>query len=573
MASILARIKRIKLKKRTKRIALFSLLAIAACAVLLPASGLFSTIELTPDQFQPVKIDSASFAVRDSLGNLLDTINSGSTMNHYAGDAGGLYPAADIIYSQPYPCETSGRYIENINDVPHVTSKMLYVDGKIYFLNEYYFGVNVGARTYARPKLTFAPAALLNPLRGATFWYAPWWYTGTQWTDPGAPKNPDGNLVLTCNTGTNPWGYSSGSMRAQIAGLLEPQDFQVTSWNPVPRAGYTLEDSIRKLQTGWGNSKIVIQPTINVKTYSDYLKYSYSRPVTLPNGTVATVLIETTSAKVGFVDCYQTDYDYKGLVPNTLAPSDKNHLVGMSTEARSDGKESAKTGNDASTGPLAISSYIVEGHVKYLTDVQDANGNPVVPVGGMARSYNHRNSLNGQTIQIDLNHLDTFTLPQSLSETSEFELQPLTTLKLAKTECQAEMLFWHGGYNTYDKKSYVNSNLVYAYSISEQNVMALGQFVFKLAIISENNPTVIVNGHPVDPESITDFEITSFGLEPTINDFVESLHVEPWYIQYLDLIIGIIVVVIIIAIIIAVARQKGGGSGGVHGLINIIKRK
>lgn len=549
------------LKKIIKFISVASLFTFIFISAIIISTRSQSTISLTPTNFQPVKITTATFVVRDSMGNELATINSNSAMNHYAGDAPAangdrMYPAADIMFSQPYSCAIDGEYIENINDVHHSTSAMLYVNDKLYFLNEYYFGVNVGARTYARPKLTFAAPALLNPLRGATIGYNPVWQpSGPAWVDPGAPSNPDGNLVLLINTG--PWSYQSGSKVAQITGLLESQDFQVTSWNPAPRPGYTLEDSIHKLQTEWGNSKIVIQPSITISALSDYLRYSYSRAITLPNGTAATVNMKTTSAKVGFVDCYQTDYDAHGLVPNLLTPSEKNNLVGLNTEYRSDGKETVKTGNDQSTGVFAISSYTVEGHVKYLNDVQDANGNPVLPIGGGARSYNHVNSLGGQPIQIDLNNLDQFSLPQTLVETSEFELQPLTTLKLAKTECQAQVMFWNGFWNTYDKYSFVNSNLVYPYSITEQNVYALGQFVFKCAIISENDPEIVVNGHPVDPDSITDFEITSFGLEPTINDFKESLQKTPWYVEYMGLIVAIIVAVVIIIMIFAVINKPG----------------
>ncbi len=536
----------------------FSILGI----FLLYVSGTFrqmSTVEigLTPSTFQPVAISSASFTVRDINGKSLQVVDGTTALSHYH-DSTGHYPDVDLLYSQPFLCYPDGNYKQTISQESNAITSSLYVDGKIYFLNEYYFRIDIGARTYQNMKNRFVNSVILNPLRGATVQYSPTWALGNVWTwkDPGTTYNPDGNLILGVNVGTSPWQYShKGTQVAQIQGLLESQDFQVTSWNPVPRAGYTLADSINKLKTEWGNSPVIVQPNITITGRNDFIRYSYERQVTLSNGTKATVQVQTTSAIVGFTDAYKaTQIEGKGLIPNAFDSAVNAKLQMKNDEQSPSPVTQGSTKSNSDDPGFILGSKSVDGHVKYLGDVQVAGSEAIT---GASNIYGSRDSLEGKQITIDLNDFNSPSLPRSVWNVMEFKLQPATTLKIAKTEVKYEVMFWNGIYQTFDSVVDGTSYIYYPYEISESNVYAIGSCVVKCVVLSENNPTIIVNGKPIDKSLITDFEIGSWGINPKINDIEDKFEIPVINIENIITIV-VIVIVGIVVIFIILSFRKGG---------------
>jgi hypothetical protein len=288
--------------------------------------------------------------------------------------------------------------------------------------------------------------------------------------------------------------------------------------------------------------------------------------VTLDNGTRATVHVETSSAKVGFTDCYQTQEEYRGIVPNLL-DSTINQRLKMSTQEIAADRANRAEDDSKNEPPVAQGGHIIEGSISYKGEAQT----PII-TGGINRIYSHSNSIGNTQLTIDANHLDQFTLPTTLAESSEFELSPLTTIHLASTDVHYEAMFWNGAVFPQQYNMVVDStkNIVYPFNIKCENEVAISRFVFKIAIVSENNPTVIVNGKPLDPSLINDYEINSWGLDPSIDDFTETQGIG--YGTSMEFIIIVIVIVVVVVVVVGtvIYLKKKGSGGGFSGWFNKI---
>lgn len=532
--------------------------------IALGASGITGStvsIELTPDTFDPVYVDSMKYTIRDVDGTWLDEISSASNLYHYH-DSQGRYPDVDIMFSQPFPCYSDGTYLQYPSELDHPTSRSLYVDGKLYFLSDqYYFGVDICGRTYSNTaNWQIAPEIILNPLRGIDVQYTPA-YAQFHYTDPGSPQNPDGNLILAINTDCNlnnnfplvtydTCVTSHSSTVAKITTSLYPMEFQVSSFNPVPSSEHQLNAAIQYISNYWGTRPVIVQPEITIKGYNDYIHYSYDRDIILPNGTMATVKVETTSAKVGFVECYKSQIESKGAVPNYLDPYLKAK-VNLKTDKQTEQK-GGLTEPTTSETPANWLNQKLTGAVQYKGSIYDE----VTTLGAEANIYGAlvANGLEGKDIKIDLTTLDKFSLPTEIKPKAEFELQEISQLYIAATDVTYNTLFWNGGsccfgVNVIDKipEASGTTTIHYPYKLDVTNTFAISRIVFRVAIISENNPTVYVSGKPIDPSKISDFELTSYGLNPTIDDFVEE---QPFGFDQTT--IAIIVVCIIAAVAITV---------------------
>jgi hypothetical protein len=526
-------------------------------------------ISLTPETFNPVYVDSAKFTVRDPDGTFLGEISTASPMSHYH-DSLGRYPDVDIMFSSPFPCESDGTYLTSTSQIEHTTSKSIYVDGKLYFLSDqYYFAVDVGARTYANTvNWQIAPEIILSPLRGAQFSYTPI-YHQFYWTDPGPTDNPDGNLIMAINGDCNiydgigvfgPCVSTHSTTTAKITTSLFPMDFQVSTFNPVPSAGHQLTDAIQYISNYWGTRAIVIQPNLTIKGYNDYIRYSYDRQIILPNGTRATVQVDTTSAMVGFAECYKSSIESKGVIPNYLDPY-LRIKVPLATDDPTEDKGGVT--QPEMTAPLLMYDMDLTGSVKYQQGQDE-----ITTLGAAANIYGAMlgNGLEGKDITINLNTLDKFSLPTKISPRAEFKLQELSTLNIAKTDVTYNTLWWYGGTlpATVNKITAASgtTTIKYPYKLSVQNVYAISRIVFRVVIISENNPTVYVSGKPIDPSKISDFEMTSYGLNPTIDDFVEHQPFFVWDTNSIIILVVCIMAAIVITVLVILFRPRSSTSGG-----------
>ena len=576
-----------ELKKVSKPWAAFIvILAISIPLVGFVAFGAILTpeIDLTPDIFTPIQVDSASFKVMTVDGTPLETKDgSGGTVFYH--DPTGAYPDVSIFYSEPFPCYSDGTYSETANDDAHTTSKKLYVDGKLYVLtDQYFFGVDIGARTYANDvNWKIAPEIVLSPLRGFYTTYTPWYGGSYVYGDIGPPTNPDGNLIMAVNTGQAGWPVSHYSkIPAKITTSLVPMGFQVSSYNaPVPEA-LSYAKALEKIQDTWGIKALVIEPNVTVIGLNDYVRYSYDRQITLDNGTKATVSVDTTSAKVGFASISSSTAigsKARGIIPNALSDVLETNLA-LSTEAKEESKGTMQVDQDVSSD--SIGGRTLEGYIEYQ-DGQDV----ITTVGAAANVYSSllRTSLTGRPPKIDLTDLDHFSLDEVAYATSQFKLQPVSTIYTAKTNVHYEVLYWNGATipQTFDWITDTTSQIMYPYKLSIQNVYAISRIVFRVVVLSENNPVVKVNGKPVDPDSITDFELTEYGLEPDMDDFRESPDFPAGMLD-VNTIVTIVVVVVIVAVGILLLFLYfkfrtgttmgggfigGGGSGGGGRVTNV----
>jgi len=493
-------------------------------------------IDLTPEEFQPVRVQSAFFDVRKLDGTLLGTIDgksnlkyftpqSSSLLNHPADDY--LYPKVDIMYSQPFMSDAGGTPVTDVSAY-HRPAQRLVTGGNAYFLNTYYMSMDIGARTYSNLPVQKDTTTYLSPWRNYQFDY----------TDPSAigiigsrtyssTNNPGiiGSLVLYTDVGTNPWQYTYAPTLATISTSLEPIDFQLSTWNNAPLSGYTYADAIAKLQQNYGNQKVVVQPHIVIDGLSNYIRYSYEEEQTLPDGSKATITVNTKSALVGFADAYKAPFDLSdkvGLIPNYFSSQYK--VAGLAKDDKPV-EESAKPATTETSGDksLTSSSRTITGSVV----VKQTSVDPEKTITGGAAVHGITTNLNEiDNLYIDLNDLEAFSLPEDLTINTEFEMQPKTSIKIAHAEVKYTAWWWDGAFPYYEDTTVgpAYADIFWPYAISIENVYAVTRCTWKLQILTENEiQGVYANGQPIDVSKITDFELSEIVNDPTQDNMETSL--------------------------------------------------
>ena len=153
-------------------------LGIAATAGFLSST---TQIDLTPEEFQPVRVQSAYFDVRSLDGTLLGTIDGASNLKYFTPQSNAdplddyWYPKVDIMYSQPFMSDAAGTPLTDSNlESYHMPTQKLVTGGNAYFLNTYYMSMDIGARTYSN----------LPAKKDTTTYLSPWRNYAYSYTDP-----------------------------------------------------------------------------------------------------------------------------------------------------------------------------------------------------------------------------------------------------------------------------------------------------------------------------------------------------------------------------------------------------
>lgn len=493
----------------------------------------------------------------------LATVESGQTYT----DPAGLYPNVAVISSQPMFCDATGDLLDQ-SEIPSSIAAKLVVDGKVYFMHEYYQKVFIGARTYAKLPSYKDTTTYLSPLDG---------YTHVRYTDVfhsefaretfTITKFPvlKGALAMQIDTGTAPWGFYVAPGAGTIKCNLEPIDYQLNTWNPAPRTGYTLNDALAKLQNNYGNRRVNVVPSINMQGLSDLINYEYKLNSTLLNGTQVMIDATMSSGNVGFTDAYRdTSDEWKGAVPNAL-PTDlalQMPVDGISAEAKKNVAESET--------PLTfIKETTIRGWVDYGDSDRTLTVGAHASVGGAVSS-----SLPG-IITISPGSIDTATFPNTITVNQAFGLQPRTDIKIATMQIGWTVWFWDGAIpDLEDVKIPMIQTIECPYALTITNSYTMTSVVVKTAVITECDINMVTaNGEPIDPASITDYELTTLMNNPIGDIITTQLTKENFdIITFLNTIGTIVIIFVIILVIFLFFFILSKVGGGIHSIIKLFRK-
>ena len=379
------------MSKKTRHPGLILILVagVAACGIFV-AGTMWSTVNIDIANFNPLQIRNVGFDVRNSGGNVIQSISASSGVGHFS-DPTHVYPNVDIFYSQPYLSDAVGTAIGNTTNALAPVARLI-IGGDVYFMHEIYYTVNYGARTYTNFKTLTDTLSYLDPMVGLSV-------RGLFTLAVGAPADqpmPSGCLAAIIDTGFAPWrcAWTSG---ARITSSLEQIDFAVGG-SPV-RPGYGYGDALGKLQTQWGNSPVIVQPKIDLAALSNYITLRYTTTGTLSNGTTATITTTQHSALIGFANAVRTDdSNIKGLIPNTFAVNPVNMPSNQPTGASNRPIDRDQT---ATTSRTTIS-----GSVQYIGE------SPAMTITGIAEPHGITTNLSGVVPHLDLTRdvINSFSL-------------------------------------------------------------------------------------------------------------------------------------------------------------------
>jgi len=530
---------------RKFKLTLIPILILTSCIISIAAIisvNVNSMIDLTPTTFQPIGSTGTSFTVSDRYGVPIARVAAG---NHYPGDPETHYPGIAVYTSDPYRTTPLGVIPTSFSNVPVMK---LIVDGKVYFLHEAWFTVDVLAKTMTNIPNRKDTTQILSPFDGMD-------HTHNLLTEHYTiERAPDilGSLAMLVKTDTAGWPRQHATGIASITSSLERIDFKVGKHNGGT-PGLTYQDALLKLQTNYGTSGVIVRPTINLAAYSDYITYTYTRNATLSNGTRAFVTIDTASAQVGFGYATQTDdHNLAGAIPNSFPVNYTRAAVSvLGNTATARNTDSASI--DSVSGPNYQVTTSVYGSVEYKSwlDTQ-------VPLTGTMQPGNFVIPDN-VNISIDLNDLNHYSLRQNMSATADFALRPIAIATIAHTQVKGMAWFFDGwligGESTMKP---IDDPLEYPYRLDIHNVYAMSKLTFKVNIITENELQILTEtGRPIDPSTLVDFDLNSIIMNPSDDDIKMNLSWESfdWDKFWGDLfggIGGIVLTVLIIVVVIAV---------------------
>lgn len=469
----------------------------------------------TPAILSPVKVNSYYYDVRDGdSSTLIQRVYPGTSAVGYFNSADKRYPDVEIKYSQPFFTTPSGDYID-ASTLSLTPVQKLVLGSNIYYYQEFYIAQDVAARTYTNLPTYTSNVINLSPFYGVTH------------TDPGDKTNTlteaaaIGSLILYCDTGDN-WYREYHGTGSAITTSLVPM-----TWRGLT-AAYDFDSglgaAIGRVQTEFGNSQVIVQPTITAGALDNFITYDYTREVIMENGSIATVQVKTSSARVGFLNAYNTFNDRYGLVSNIAAVY--NERVNMETTSTTGALDNAPA-NDAELATASAQGFTLTSHVQYLGDSY------VPPVTGGARCNSYTSSLT-TTPTINLTSLvqtGTWTLPTTMNHNLEFTLQPKTDVKVARTDVEWSHLWycywWPGDENQVKTETRV---IEYPYGVTVENIYAITRVVTKIALVTENAAQVVaVDGKPIAATDIVDFDFTgTIELDPGIDDVDDNVTIPVW---------------------------------------------
>jgi len=491
---------------------------IAVTAIILIIAGssvasVLSQFEIsgTPDVTTPLMTTGRSFIVRNG-STVIETV--GNAMSMFVPNSQ-YWPGIDVQYSQPFTCSANGTPITTPDYTP--ASDPLWIGSNVYYYNELYQAVDVLFRTNPNPPSlasvsytsTLSPfSGLTHPHRGGSMKFLDSVY-GVVTT--GSTQDVTGELILAMNTAS--WNrIVRSNQRATLTYLGTPMEFEsLTTYGRVPAPGKTLSDAITACAKKFGNSQVTVDATVSVACVDGMFEYEYDRAVTLDNGTVVTVHVQTRSARIGILNSYKSTQQSTGLITN-LAEDALNTIDAAETNPSTTVTGSAQPNYAAKSIP-GVQTYTLEGSMTYTGD--DATYGASNPIGGGVIVGSHVTTLPGTAPVIDLNSVaagGAFSLPTTMSDKITVTIQPKTVVDVAKVSVKYSELFWDDTWLNTDTNvpQFTTKDARFPYKVTVQNVYAITRFIVKMAVITENSVQVIAqDGQPITPQDVTEFNFNN----------------------------------------------------------------
>jgi hypothetical protein len=556
--------------------------------------------------FTPSKTGAITFDVYDANTNKkVGSVGAGGTFS-----GGDKYPDVDCFASQPFFCDATGITMTKSDSIV----SNIVVNGIDYIVTEYHEGIDFGSETHVRlGSLSHQTlyGASVSPFEDAGYTHTDYYSNqfGDTWTASKYPKVV-GSLVYTDDAfvggslsqnqnwvGNNPnvvWGSDQG--KAKITQSLAP--FYATQTSITYTGGVTIfgvniggtphlttsNVAVTDLNSAWfsnsqannqgyqqeflkNNYKIAavkIVPTINLVAQGNPVLYDYNQTVTLPNGTRATMTVNTASTITGFRNAYIANpgsgLSQSGLVQN-LHPA--NWAVPVPSNP------SNTTSNTPSDPPAEVANS-VNGRLWYTGDVDCG-----YITGAASGADNVGTSLNqaAKDYHFDMSNPDSLgTMPSSITLNTTFTLQPYAYVKWATMNLESQYYIWDGAdgpFNCYGWSigpyagAGSGTNIIYPYSISVDNVYAITRVVIDCFTISRNTLELSVAGKPVDGKLFTDNELTGLLNNPAVDDIVQTLPIPQPINWWAIIAVIIITLAIILALVIVVKFRRHSGTTNV----------
>ena len=499
---------------------LFFLMVPALVSVVLLGSAVaqfnVSLMEQIPS-ITPVQVGTGSFTVYDANYNFLGEVQLGPDGRRYFTDPTHVYPNIDVFFTtNVYDSDSRGNYVA---DKSQWLSTSLMLGDTLYVLSEGYVSFGYGVRTMTNlPGWRTDTAMMIDPLAGFTIAHAGGSMTLVPTSGTIYDKYiPYGTLLFTVDTGLAGWPVGSMAGSARISQSIEKIDFNNQMHGTPLRPGCTtLAGAKNNLATKYGNSAVIVRPRFTLEANSNLLRFDMNETTTLPNGTVVTTTVKTTSNLVGFESAWEdVPLRQSVLIPHmTEDQFSKTNFDPVEPEV----SKTNTVQNDNSNPPVTVASN--SGGVRYLRDSSPVGG---LLLGQRMNIANAYTSLYGIAPSIDLNAVAAghLSLPSTLVTYNDFTVQPSTRVKTALTQVYGGVHQYDGLWpDNYDLFTSVSYNLEYPYAFSLQNVAEYNVITTKVAMITANKVTVSSEGVPFNVDDIKDHDLGEIINNPTVDDMV-----------------------------------------------------
>jgi len=480
------------------------LVVIAGLATFVVGDQIRSTvrIDMTPDAFKPVVVNSRLFDVSQGA-NRVGLL--GSSLAYSYSDVTGQYPGISVFQSDPYFSDWDGNQMTPGTDDILAATQTIVIGTDVYYIHKFVQTIQVGARTRWNTHEIGDTTSYLSPFAGTN-------WDGRNYHVAGEPWNPTvrGDLVMADShnnlgywVSENPW--ITSPTKGTISSSVVPVWFPNLQAEPVPGA-MTPSAASSWIQNNWGNKEVYVYPRINVHGLSNYLAYKdFSYNLVLSNGTTINVSIETQGASVGFTEVRKTGLDITGFVPtvNPAGVNENTHMItGEITSTSGHANEAPKDTESAASG------YTLEGYVHPRPDLRYIESSTYY-----ADVMGYTTSLDGVNTTIVIDDVEhNCGMPQDLLITPELRLKPYTQTFWTAADVRYEyyrLVTWANLGTTYWEYG-PESNTVQVYwpfGVDVTNLFAIGQYTYETTVVTRNGISMVSDtGAPIDvAKTILDF--------------------------------------------------------------------
>jgi len=582
-----------------KRIKIAAMLAASAFLLISFISGAV-TMQLSslviPENFKPVGVGGLSFKVYNSDNVEVGTASTGGSGTggsaSWDGDTQGLYPRIHVQYSQTY---RSDQYGNPTNDTSISTARRYIYNGTVYFEHDFYQTVDILVRTYVKPPVrkavniplspmvhTEATNSIANPAGTRVFLGdVDYYHAGYDET-----LNVEGRLVVVQDVGA--WTAPIRSPSCYITAALEQCYFP--NVNNVPSLGVdTVEQSIVKILNTYSNQYVKVVPTITLSTRSTesgFNGYTYYFNTTLPDGTAATMMVDTTGISTGILEGIDNcDGSMQGLVPNSF-PANYKFPGGTDDPAQYMDTRSIAA-NDAKTmlsqrQSVSGDTYAT-GYVEFMgfDPVPIAEGGQGIPLGISFTQPSHYFP--------DLaNPSNNYDMASTMDVHASFGMKPRTTIVRANTRVGWSGYYWSGyWWAPISPTAFAGpeeTTIHYPVYCNLENTYSLSKMTFLTAFVTKDDISAVrmSDGKPIDISRISDNYLTSIMKNPTADDVSFSYKVptppdlwgqiSAWFSSLFSTFGPMLSIVIVIVAIVLVMWLVGKLGGGLKSFVGLFKK-